>query len=87
MPEIRTSAELRQNYNKISEFCHEFDEAVLITKNGKGDLAVMSMDTYDKLVGRYQLHDMLAAGIADIENNRTRSADDVHADIGAYLNG
>ena len=41
MPKIRSSADLRNNYNDISTFCHTYAEPVFITKNGKGDLAVM----------------------------------------------
>ena len=39
MPKIRSSADLRNNYNEISTFCHDYAEPVFITKNGKGDLA------------------------------------------------
>ena len=42
MPTIKSSADLRNKYNEISHFCHTFAEPVFITKNGKGDLAVMS---------------------------------------------
>ena len=45
MPNIRSSADLRNNYNDISTYCHSYNEPVFITKNGKGDLAVMSMET------------------------------------------
>ena len=44
MPEIKSSADLRNNYNEISTFCHNYAEPVFITKNGKGDLAVMSIE-------------------------------------------
>lgn len=46
MPEIRPIAELR-NTSKISDICHETDEPVFITKNGYGDLVIMSMETYE----------------------------------------
>ena len=48
MPEIRSSAELRNRYNEISTFCHDYAEPVFITKNGKGDLAVMSIEAYEQ---------------------------------------
>ena len=35
MPKIRSSADLRNNYNEISTFCHDYAEPVFITKNGK----------------------------------------------------
>ena len=44
MPAIKSSADLRNNYNEISTFCHNYPEPVFITKNGKGDLAVMSIE-------------------------------------------
>ena len=44
MPAIKSSADLRNNYNEISKFCHTYPEPVFITKNGKGDLAVMSIE-------------------------------------------
>ncbi len=59
MPNIRPSAFLRNNYNEISEFCHTKMEPVFITKNGHGDLAVMSIEAYEKFCGRYELYHML----------------------------
>ena len=35
MPTIKSSADLRNNYNEISTFCHNYPEPVFITKNGK----------------------------------------------------
>lgn len=35
MPNIRSSADLRNNYNDISSYCHAYNEPVFITKNGK----------------------------------------------------
>ncbi|MCL2812523.1 MAG: type II toxin-antitoxin system Phd/YefM family antitoxin [Clostridia bacterium] len=59
MPNIRPSAYLRNNYNEISAFCHSKMEPVFITKNGHGDLAVMSIEAYEKFCGRYELHHLL----------------------------
>lgn len=49
MLNIKSSTDLRNNYNEVSKFCHETDEPIFITKNGRGDLAVMSIGTYNKL--------------------------------------
>ena len=59
MPNIRPSAYLRNNYNEVSEFCHSKMEPVFITKNGHGDLAVMSIEAYEKFCGRYELYHLL----------------------------
>ena len=68
MPNIRSSADLRNNYNDISEFCHTYSEPVFITKNGKGDLAVMSIETYERLAGRIELYGLIEECLADIQN-------------------
>lgn len=47
MPQIRPIAELR-NTSKISEICHNQSEPIFITKNGYGDLVIMSMETYER---------------------------------------
>ena len=43
MPEIRPIKDLR-NTNEISQICHDKNEPIFITKNGYGDLVVMSID-------------------------------------------
>ena len=65
MPTIRPSADLRNNYNEISQLCHEYAEPVFITKNGKGDLAVMSIEAYEELKGRLELYALLEKGLHD----------------------
>jgi prevent-host-death family protein len=57
MPHIKSSTDLRNNYNEISRFCHESREPVFITKNGQGDLAVMSIETYEILNGKLEISD------------------------------
>ena len=56
MPEIRPFTDLRYTY-EISELCHKKQEPIFITKNGYGDLVVMSIKTYERqmaLLGVYQ---------------------------------
>lgn len=75
MPKITSSAELRNNYNEISQFCHQYNEPVFITKNGKGDLAVMSIDAYEELVSRFELYGALRKGLEDVEAGRVVSSE------------
>lgn len=49
MPVIKPITDLR-NTNEISEICHKEKQPVFITKNGYGDLVVMSMEAYDELI-------------------------------------
>ncbi|TDF95374.1 type II toxin-antitoxin system Phd/YefM family antitoxin [Paenibacillus piri] len=72
MPTIRPSSDLRNKYNEISEFCHKYDEPVYITKNGHGDLAVMSIETYEKLVSKFELYKLLDEGMEAMKENKVR---------------
>lgn len=49
MPQIRPITDLR-NTTEISELCHAKREPVFITKNGYGDLVVMSIETYEEML-------------------------------------
>lgn len=76
MPNIRPSSELRNNYNEISAFCHKYGEPVYITKNGTGDLAVLSIEAYERLAGRFELYALLEKGLDDIKAGRMVDAED-----------
>lgn len=81
MPTIRSSADLRNSYNEISSFCHNYSEPVFITKNGKGDLAVMSIETYEQLIGRFELYSQINEGMEDISAGRIRPFSEAMTDI------
>ena len=83
MPAIKSSADLRNSYNEISTFCHTYNEPVFITKNGKGDLAVMSIEAYERLAGKSELYRLITDGIDDIKNGNTRPFSEAMADIRA----
>jgi prevent-host-death family protein len=81
MPHIRSSADLRNNYNEISTFCHDHAEPVFITKNGRGDLAVMSIETYEQLTSRFELYTLLKKGLDDVAEGRTRPFSEAMAEL------
>ena len=81
MPRIQSSTDLRNNYNEISTFCHDSREPVFITKNGQGDLVVMSMEAFDLLNGKLELYRLLDEGRAAAKNGRKRPYEDVLHDI------
>ena len=85
MATIRPSSDLRNNYNEISEFCNKYNEPVFITKNGKGDLVLLSNAEYERLIGKYELSRLLNEGIDDMNNGRYRPASEVFADIERLL--
>lgn len=81
MPNIKSSTDLRNNYNEISTFCHESREPVFITKNGQGDLAVMSIETYEALSGKLELYHLLYEGRSAVKAGKKRPLQDVMKDI------
>ncbi|MDQ0362673.1 type II toxin-antitoxin system prevent-host-death family antitoxin [Breznakia pachnodae] len=70
MPNIRPITDLR-NTNEISDICHAKKEPIFITKNGYGDLVVMSIEAYEELVNTLYM-DM---AIAEAEAEYTTEAD------------
>jgi prevent-host-death family protein len=59
MPLIRPISDLRNRANEISEICHSADEPIFITKNGQGDLVVMSQAHYERLNALLELYQKL----------------------------
>ena len=59
MPIIKPISDLRNNFNEISELCHKEEEPVFITKNGQGDMVVMSLALYDKQQALIELYQKL----------------------------
>jgi len=56
MPTIKSCTDLQSNYNEISALCHESREPVFITKNGQGDLAVMSIEVFNMFNAKNELY-------------------------------
>jgi len=48
IPNIRPVSDLRNNFSDVSRFVHESAAPVYLTKNGRGDMVVMSMEAYEQ---------------------------------------
>ena len=46
---IRPVSDLRNNFAEISKIVHETSKPIFLTKNGYGDMVVMSMEAYENL--------------------------------------
>jgi len=57
---IRPVSDLRNNFNEISKICHKEGQPVYITKNGKGDLVVMSLAVYERKEALFDLYQKLS---------------------------
>ena len=76
MPIIKSSAELRNSYSEVSEQCHRYGEPVYITRNGKGDLALMSIEAYEEMAGKLELYSFVREGLDDVRSGQYSSFDD-----------
>ena len=81
MPIIRPSSDLRNNYNEISTICHQTNSPVYITKNGAGDLAVMSIELYELITDKYKLYKELEEGMESLENGEKYSSEEVFEEL------
>lgn len=68
MPQIRPITDLR-NTNEISEICHARREPIFITKNGYGDLVVMSIETYEMMVEISETDAAIAEAEAELKQD------------------
>ena len=64
MPLIKPISDLRNKSNEISKLVHNSNEPVFITKDGKGDMVVMSIAQYSLLQKKLELFSKLAAAQA-----------------------
>lgn len=67
MPQIRPITDLR-NTTEISELCHSLQEPIFITKNGYGDMVVMSNETYEKEMAAADIFRKLLIAQKQIDN-------------------
>jgi len=60
MPIIESISSLRNRSKEIASICHKKNEPVFLTRNGEGDLVVMSIEHYDRLKDMAQLFEKLS---------------------------
>jgi prevent-host-death family protein len=87
MPIIKPISNLRNKSNEISDLVHQSGEPVFITRNGEGDMVVMSMAQYSQLQLKIDLMSKLAAAQANYASgDRGRSLKEVMGDLRARIN-
>jgi hypothetical protein len=67
MAQIIPIRDLRKT-TEISELCHSTNEPIYVTKNGYGDLVIMSMKAYEDRYGRADIVGQVHKAEAEVEN-------------------
>lgn len=69
MPQIIPIKDLRDT-TRISEMCNTTNEPIYITKNGYGDMVVMSMAAYEQRLARIDMYAKIMEGKAQADNGQ-----------------
>ena len=73
MPKIIPIKELKDTA-RISELCHVVEEPIYITKNGYGDMVIMSIDLFEKIQAQQNLIYEIDASEKQIREGKTKDA-------------
>lgn len=73
MPQIIPIKDLK-NTSEISEMCQKSSEPIYITKNGYGDMVIMSMDVYEQTMKQINMYRELEISEKQIKEGKTKDA-------------
>lgn len=85
---IKPSTCLRNEYNDIAEFCKTENQPVFLTKNGEGDLVVMSIEAYSYREEMLDLREkLLEAEARRLNGAKAYSLNEVNSRLEEIING
>ena len=70
-----------KNTSEISDLCHKSEEPIYITKNGYGDMVIMSMNVYENIMKQLNMYKELEISENHIKEGQIKDAQDVMASI------
>lgn len=86
MPHIRPVSDLRNNFADISRIVHETGEPVFLTRNGYGDMVVMSMEAYERKLFESEIYFKLKEAELEAKSTDKRfSHEEVFSDLRSRL--
>jgi prevent-host-death family protein len=86
VPQIRPVSDLRNNFAEISRIVRETAEPVYLTKNGYGDMVVMSIEAYEgKLFESEVFFKLKEAELEAKTTNKRYTHDEVISDLRVRL--
>jgi prevent-host-death family protein len=86
MPHIRPVSDLRNNFADISRTVHETAEPIFLTKNGYGDMVVMSIEAYERKLFESEIYFKLKEAELEAKSTDKRySHEEVFSDLKARI--
>lgn len=73
MPQIIPIKDLK-NTSEISDMCHRSGEPIYITKNGYGDMVIMSMEIYETTMHQLSVYRDIELSEKQIESGQVKDA-------------
>ena len=73
MPQIMPIKDLKDT-SYISEMCHKSEEPIFITKNGYGDMVLMSMELFEFMQKRWSMYSDIELSEQQIREGKTKDA-------------
>lgn len=73
MPQIIPIKDLK-NTSEISDMCHKADEPIYITKNGYGDMVIMSMEIYESTMRKLSVYQDVEISEKQIKDGQVKDA-------------
>ncbi len=73
MPQIIPIKDLKDTSN-ISDMCHKADEPIYVTKNGYGDMVLMSIEYYEATQKQLQIYKDIELSEKQIKEGKTKDA-------------
>ena len=73
MPQIIPIKDLK-NTSDISEMCHRTDEPIYVTKNGYGDMVIMSIESYEHMMKQLKMYEDIEVSERQIKEGKVKDA-------------
>ena len=73
MPQIIPIKDLKKT-SEISEMCHNTNDPIFITKNGYGDMVIMSMEAYEEAMKKIEIYRNIEISEEQVKNDQVKDA-------------
>lgn len=73
MPQIIPIKDLKKT-SEISEMCHNTNDPIFITKNGYGDMVIMSMEAYEEAMKKIDINRNIEISEEQVKNDQVKDA-------------